>query len=523
MNVALDSLLKPLLPIALLALPLFGQGAGPLAAVPSAPEKAGLEVKHLLRQAQGFLQAEDSVAAVQAFRRVRIFAPEAAEGLVGLANAYLALGRTGLAMRYAQAGRRKLPLDQELMALEVRIMLRAGQFDSALLQAQSHVAVVAKPSAVLLAALASAQYRCQKTSAAAKTYEQVLGLDPLFAEAHLRLGSGLLSPRSAPSDPSLPQGVQAMQGKDWQVAVQEFSRTLRRHPGHPVAHRLLGETLFMQGQEDSVIHRIASFAELRQLLPIPDLSKVPVNRFLPAFAELEPQRQRVAARALGLFSSYLPKLVAMGGKHDLLKELERTTDAPARRTLEGRRTFDGRVWDDVRGIGGLQAATGIEALDEAKGYGFDTLSHEIAHQAHLYAFTPLQRAKVRKLYKQAKAEGRCLDFYAASNEAEYFGQGVEAFVSYGKRSGHEKTHIHTRFELRRVDPELHQLIEELVDHDPLRQPETRAAILPLSVEIALRSGRPQDALVAAEMMPAGEPRHRLMQRARRAALLARSF
>ena len=38
----------------------------------------------------------------------------------------------------------------------------------------------------------------------------------------------------------------------------------------------------------------------------------------------------------------------------LLDEVERTTDAGSRRSLKGKRTFDGRIWDDVRGIGGLR-------------------------------------------------------------------------------------------------------------------------------------------------------------------------
>ena len=55
-------------------------------------------------------------------------------------------------------------------------------------------------------------------------------------------------------------------------------------------------------------------------------------------------------------------LIAKGGRHDLMLEAERTTDHAQRASLRGRRTFDGRVWDDVRGIGGLRAATDIEAL-----------------------------------------------------------------------------------------------------------------------------------------------------------------
>ena len=174
--------------------------------------------------------------------------------------------------------------------------------------------------------------------------------------------------------------------------------------------------------------------------------------------------------------------------------------------LRGRRTFDGRVWDDVRGVGGLQAATGIEALDDAVAFGFDTFAHEVAHQVHYHTLTRSQRLRITTLYQRAIAEGRCLDFYAASNEAEYFGQGVEAFVNLCKRPGGEATHGHTRFELYAVDRDLHDLIAGLVDFDPLARRDMREQVLEAAVAVALRCGRAGDAEVAAAMMTPGPAR-----------------
>ena len=114
------------------------------------------------------------------------------------------------------------------------------------------------------------------------------------------------------------------------------------------------------------------------------------------------------------------------------------------------------------------------------------------------------------------AERRCLDYYAASNEAEYFGQGVEAFVSLAKRPANETTHGHTRFELKRVDPDLHDFIADLVSFDPLADPTARGPLLEAAVAVAIRCGRPEDAIVAAEWLPAGPARARLLAAARRA-------
>jgi hypothetical protein len=243
---------------------------------------------------------------------------------------------------------------------------------------------------------------------------------------------------------------------------------------------------------------------------------LPIAEFVPGYAVLSAERRSVVDRTAAMFRSRLPKLVAIGGRHDLLTELERTTDADSRANLRGRRTFDGRVWDDVRGVGGVQAATGIEALDDAVVFGFDTFAHEVAHQVHTYAFTPLQKARLKSLYDLAMLDGRCLDYYAASNEWEYFGQGVEAFASLGKRPGCETTHGHTRFELRRIDPGLHDFIAGVVDFDPLQDQAVREGLLEAAVAVALRCGRATDAEVAASMLAPGPARERLVAAAARA-------
>ena len=178
--------------------------------------------------------------------------------------------------------------------------------------------------------------------------------------------------------------------------------------------------------------------------------------------------------------------------------------------LRGRRTFDGRVWDDVRGIGGLCAATGVEALDDAHTGGFQTLVHELAHQVHLYALPRVKRDRITVLYRRAKRDGLCLDYYAASNEAEYFAQGVEAFFSYVKVAGQPVTHGHTHFELRRRDPELFALIGELAEVDPLAS--GGASLAARLFEAALQTARVADARALLRRLPA-EQRTKARKRA----------
>jgi len=492
----------------------------PLAsAQPAFHEKSIPELRRdLLRRARRYLGRENPWRAVLDLQRLATVVPEPlqdADLQQSLARTYLMLGHARTALAHLRHAARVAPSEQ-LTALKVRILLRGARFHRALAVSTAAVAANKDASAELLAAHASALFRLQRIAEAAARYRQVLERDPLHAEAHLRLGSGLSPPREAKVIPEIDAAVILIQRERLQDAISQLQRALQISPGHPTVHRLLGETLLKIRMADTMASSSEAFARLAAAMPLADVRGLPIDRFVPAHAALVEPRQRVVARAVNLFPEQLPKLLVMGARHDLLALAERTTDHPARAGLRGRRTFDGRVWDDVRGIGGRKAATGVEALDEAHSFGFDTLAHEVTHQAHLYAFRQVERLRVRQLYHAAKVGERCLDFYAASNEAEYFAQGVEAFVSLVKRPGCQKTHGHTRFELYRVDPDLYHLIQKRIGFDPLRDPEARARLLPLCADLAIACGRPRDALAAAGMMSESPARQLLLRRAREA-------
>ncbi|MBL8728758.1 MAG: tetratricopeptide repeat protein [Planctomycetes bacterium] len=486
-----------------------------------APGGGGPTASSWCQQGDALLDHEDPVGAWRAFRRAIEHDAEPQPAQIGLGRAHLMLGNSVFACSYAEAALQALPSSQQGMALCVRALIRARAFDEAVTRATSFVRRTLDPEPELLAARASALFRVQRIDEAAAGYRDVIALDPLHAEGHLRLGSGLLPPVVATITADLRAAADAAAAGDLERAISLLRRVLTREPGHPIAHRLLGEALLAERTANSMAAEEPAFRELAAALPVPDVRSLPVGQFVRGYERLSPARRLVVDRTAALFATQLPRLIAVGGSHDLLLELERTTDAEARAALRGRRTFDGRVWDDVRGVGGIQAATGIEALDDVTSFGFDTLAHEVAHQVHLHAFTRAQRLRIRTLYQQALADGRCLDYYAASNEAEYFGQGIEAFVSLGKRPGGETTHGHTRFELYAVDRDLHDFIASVVDHDPLREPAVRERLLTAAVAVAIRCGRPAEAITAASMLPPGERRDRLLATSRRAAADAR--
>jgi tetratricopeptide (TPR) repeat protein len=512
---------RPCLPLLLLAglTWLLGRTASAQAPAPGSDSSPAIA---WLAHGDALLDSEDPLLALGAYRRAKAAGNATADCLIGLGRSHLMLGRSTFALAYAESALAAAAEAQTAMALCVRSLIRGRAFDDAVRRAAAFVARAGEPGSELLAARASALFRVQRIHEAALDYQRVIHLDPHHAEAHLRLGSGLLPPTEVTIDRALRTAVVELEAGRHETALQQLAQVLAGRPGHPIAHRLLGETLFARRVAASMAATDGAFAALAAALPAPDVRSLPVSQFVPGHAQLSPARRLVVDRTAAMFGNHLERLVACGARHDLLRELERTTDAAERANLRGRRTFDGRVWDDVRGIGGVQAATGIEALDEAATFGFDTFAHEVAHQVHVLGFNQLQKARLRSLYQAALANGRCLDFYAASNEAEYFGQGVEAFASFGKRPGGETTHGHTRFELFAVDRELHDFIAGLVAVDPLRMPGRRERVLEAAVAVALRCGRPRDAEVAAGMLPEGALRERLLAAARSGMAAARS-
>lgn len=114
------------------------------------------------------------------------------------------------------------------------------------------------------------------------------------------------------------------------------------------------------------------------------------------------------------------------------------TDVAQFASLRGRRTFDGRLWDHVRGTGGVRLPDGRvavaipeESIIPGKDDPYPALAvavHELAHALHDRVLTDGDRRAVERAYRaRLKAAGPFTDPYAGSNAREYFAQGANAF------------------------------------------------------------------------------------------------
>jgi tetratricopeptide (TPR) repeat protein len=181
----------------------------------------------------------------------------------------------------------------------------------------------------------------------------------------------------------------------------------------------------------------------------------------PNYASLTRRQQAVIDAAVQPLSFYLPKLVQQRARHFLLAFDQRPSDQKGFADVAGERTFDGRFYASIRGVGGLVTVSGLEYLDQAVLGGFNTIAHEFAHQVHMAALGRSEVKEIRRLYEKARRGGRTLDYYAAANEDEYFAQGYEALISESKRPSAGITGRHTRHELLARDPELYNFLVNL--------------------------------------------------------------
>ena len=98
-------------------------------------------------------------------------------------------------------------------------------------------------------------------------------------------------------------------------------------------------------------------------------------------------------------------------------------DSDARGSYKG----DNRLWDDVRGLGGEHIVADLGEMMGAPFGEYNLVGHEVTHGFHSMLPDNVKEC-VTSLYNEAKGRGVFADSYAASNEAEYFAQGVAYFM-----------------------------------------------------------------------------------------------
>jgi hypothetical protein len=146
----------------------------------------------------------------------------------------------------------------------------------------------------------------------------------------------------------------------------------------------------------------------------------------------------------------------------------RLTDLPEFAELRGQRTFDGRDWGEVRGVGGLRLDDGRlvvgvpeENLLRSPGNSYqgdyDVTLHELAHVVQDYCLPDRLQRRIDRLFDARTDDGLPFsDSYAAANSREYFAQATNVY--FGRNEGQG---VDDPTWLERHDPELQRLLAEL--------------------------------------------------------------
>ncbi len=255
-------------------------------------------------------------------------------------------------------------------------------------------------------------------------------------------------------------GTLNYQQKEYDKALEWFFKVLDIHPDYGLAHYGVSRSLLRKKDRINV-----KFAEIEKAFAAKDAPEPPFMRdVFINYDQLDSDLQKILRLSVQPLKNYLQTLKEAGSTFYLIPFHKLLWESPHHSGMKGTRTFDLRLWDDVKGCGGIHSTSGEDWEKDVKYLRFNVVTHEFAHQVHAY-LTEEQRSEIKRLFSKAKKERRTLDFYANFNEWEYFAVGVEAYVSEEKLADQKLAYGHTRKELQERDPNLYNFIESLAKQE----------------------------------------------------------
>ncbi|HEY3134680.1 MAG TPA: tetratricopeptide repeat protein [Blastocatellia bacterium] len=446
-----------------------------------------------------YLAAEESNQARHYFESARKVSPSDISAAIGLAGVDLLERDFGRGVARLRECLVTEPQNGHVHAMLSRVLLESNRISEAADEASRAISL--DPfDADALSALAHARSSERKADETRSLARRVVSLDPFNVSARRLLSqyldgkTGYDQKVSEAARTHYERGRALKQDGELAPAVTEFQAALRFEPRYYRALIGLGDIWLRQGDYEraAAFARLAvavdpegslgqlelsyayrgiserarieigavDFAALFHNQPSPPAYAI-TGEIFPDYRSLTKRQQSVIDSAVAPLGAFLPKLARHKARHYLLAFDQRPSDLRGFADITGEKTFDGRYYSSLRGVGGRITVSGIEYLDQAARGGFNTIAHEFAHQVHIAALGKKDVKTIRKLYERARREGRTLDYYAAANEEEYFAQGYEAFVSNRKRPSAGITARHTDRELMIRDPQLYSFLLKL--------------------------------------------------------------
>ena len=203
--------------------------------------------------------------------------------------------------------------------------------------------------------------------------------------------------------------------------------------------------------------------------------------------DVSPTAVAAAARAIGTILETAMPEVARGLAQGnvflfIIPKDKKLTDVPEFSGLRGKTTFDGRLWDDVRGVGyypladgrGVGVAVGEENLlggtnDPPEGYpALFVLAHEFSHSVQFVGLPTELYDRSLKIYRESmlRKEGTGLGRYADANANEDFAQAAAAYFGVGHLDSPKQHGEAARRRLREGQPRMYELVAQI--YGPVR-------------------------------------------------------
>jgi len=268
------------------------------------------------------------------------------------------------------------------------------------------------------------------------------------------------------------KGAAHFHREEYDAALACYFRALKLNPDYGLAH--YGVTLVLGQRLDEINVRFPEldkrFAKIKAPEP-PYLKDIFIN-----YALCSPDLQKIIRLTVSPLGNYMKPLKIAGATVYFMDIHRFLWENPDMENIKGRRTFDLRLWDDVKGAGGYRCNSNKAQESGVKYLRFNIAGHEFAHLVQ-QLLTPGQRKELRRLYLKAKEERNTLDWYADMNEWEYFAVGYEALISEEKLPGQADVYAHTREELLKKDPDLYHFIGGLNKAGDYRENEIMGFIM----------------------------------------------
>jgi tetratricopeptide (TPR) repeat protein len=192
---------------------------------------------------------------------------------------------------------------------------------------------------------------------------------------------------------------------------------------------------------------------------MPDLPGI--DRYVINWSSLSPRHQKRVALSVAPWKNFLPVLLEGGCTHYIKPLHELLSESPGLETLRDQRiNYDSRLWDDVRGAGGYNTVTGIEDVERTIFDRYNTVLHELTHQVH-GVMTADQNRQIQEHYRKAKERDDVtkkgfLSRYAGGSVYEYYAEGANALVSRRRDIYDTREEVYERLET--IDPDLMALV-----------------------------------------------------------------